>query len=79
MEENRMYGLDEYEVLHQCPEEIRQEVAVARLEKMARANCQARSYVVRDLSWELARYLDMQSHSASASATPSSASGNGER
>ena len=43
IEENRMYGLDEYEVLHQCPEEIRQEVAVARLEKMARANCQARS------------------------------------
>ena len=34
-----MYGLDEYEVLHQCPEEIRQEVAVARLEKMAPANC----------------------------------------
>jgi hypothetical protein len=74
-----MYGLDEYEVLHQCPEEIRQEVAVARLEKMAPANCQARSYVARDLSWELARYLDTQTHSASASATPSSASGNGER
>ena len=29
------------------------EVAVARLEKMARANCRARSYVVRDLSWGL--------------------------
>jgi hypothetical protein len=74
-----MYGSDEYEVLHQCPEEIRQEVAVARLEKMTRANCETRSYVVRDLSWELARYLDTQSHSASASAPPSSASGNGER
>jgi hypothetical protein len=27
------------------------DVAVARLEKMAPANCQARSYIVRDLSW----------------------------
>ena len=53
-----MYGLDEYEVLHQYPEEIRQEVAVARLEKLAPANCEPTSYVVRDLSWELARYLD---------------------
>jgi hypothetical protein len=53
-----MYGSDEYEVLHQCPEEIRQEVAVVRLEKMARANCETRSYVARDLSWELARYLN---------------------
>jgi hypothetical protein len=79
IEENRMYGLDEYEVLHQCPEEIRQEVAVARLEKVARANCETRSYMARDLSWELARYLDTQTHSASASAIPSSASGNGER
>ena len=55
------------------------EVAVARLEKMVRANGQARSYVVRDLSWEFARYLGTQSHSASATATASSASGNGER
>ena len=52
---------------------------MAGLEKMVRANGQARSYVVRDLSWELARYLGTQSHSASATATPSSASGNGER
>lgn len=29
--------------------------------------------------WELARYLDTQSHSASASATPSTPSGHGER
>lgn len=55
-----MYGSHEYEVLRQFPEEIRQEVAVARLEKMARANCETRSYVVRDLSWELARFLDTQ-------------------
>jgi hypothetical protein len=52
---------------------------VARLEKMARANRETRSYVAPDLSWELARYLDTQTHSASAPATPSSASGNGER
>jgi hypothetical protein len=52
---------------------------VARLEKMAPANRETTSYVARDLSWELTRYLDTQTHSASASATPSSASGNGER
>jgi hypothetical protein len=34
------------------------EVAVARLEKMALANCETTSYMVQDLSWELARFLD---------------------
>jgi len=72
-----MYGMVEYEVWHQHPEEIRQEVAVARLEKTARDERQRRSYVVRDLSWELARYLDTKkSFSASASAPSNSASGN---
>jgi len=70
-----MYGLGEYEVWRQRREEIKQEVAVARLTRMARANSETRPYVVRDLSWEFARYLDTESFSASASATSNSASG----
>jgi hypothetical protein len=72
-EENEMYGLAEYEVWRQRPEELREEVAAARLEKTARANRETRPYVVRDLSWELARYLETEDFSASDSAIPSSA------
>jgi hypothetical protein len=67
--ENEMHGLVELEVWEQRREEIRKEVAVARPEKMARENRETRPYVVRDLSWELARYLDTESFSSSASAT----------
>ena len=70
-----MYGMVEYEVWHQHPEEIRQEVAVARLEKTARDERQRRPYVVRDLSWELARYLDTEDFPVSDSATSNGASG----
>ena len=71
-----MYGLAEYEDLQQRHEEIRREVVVARPEKMARANRETRSYVVRDLSWELARYLDTEeSFSAISSAASGSATG----
>jgi hypothetical protein len=72
-EENEMNIWAEYEIGRQHREEIRHEVAVARLEKLARANRETRPYVVRDLSWELARYLDTENYSASASATPDSA------
>jgi hypothetical protein len=78
-EENEMYGFDEYEDLQQRHEEIRREVVVARPEKMARANRETRPYVARDLSWELARYLDTESFSASASATSDSTSGSERR
>jgi hypothetical protein len=71
-EENEMYGLGELEVWRQRREEIRKEVAAARLAKVARENRETRPYVVRDLSWELARYLDTEIFSASASATPDS-------
>jgi hypothetical protein len=67
-----MHGLVELEVWEQRREEIRKEVAVARPEKMARENRETRPYVVRDLSWELARYLDTESFSSNASATPNS-------
>ena len=72
-----MHGLGEYEVWRQRREEIEQEVAVARLARMARANSETRAYVVRDLSWEFARYLDTESSSASASPTSTSNSARG--
>ncbi len=74
-----MYGLDDYLIVRQRHEEIRREVAVARPEKRARANRETRPYVVRDLSWELARYLDTESFSTSASATSDCTSGSERR
>ena len=50
------------------------EVATERPAKEARSDRETETYVVRDLSWELARCLDTQSHSASASPTPSTPS-----
>lgn len=69
-----MYGLVEHEVRRQRAEEIRQDAAVARTEMFARANRESRPYVARDLSWELARYLDTEVSLASASSTPNGAS-----
>lgn len=68
-----MNALSECEDWRQRPEEIRREAAVAHPEKTARANRETRPYVVRDLSWELARYLDREIFSESDSATPNSA------
>src|SRR4028118_1553531 len=65
----RVDGWAECENGRQPHEEIQHEVATARLEKLAHANREPRPYVVRDLSWELARYLDTEGFSASASAT----------
>ena len=58
-----MNGRAEYEIGRQHREEMRHEVAVARLEKLARANRETRPYLVRDLSWILARYLDTETSS----------------
>ena len=49
----------EYEAWGQRPEEIRQEMAVYRLEKMARANREAKPGLWRDLRWDLARYAGL--------------------
>ena len=49
-------------------EEIRHEITVEGLTTMAPENRERRPYVVRELSWELARYLDTESFSSSASA-----------
>ena len=54
-----MYGQAEYQVWRQRPEEIRHEVAVARLEKRARANQGIESLLIRDLKWEFARYAGL--------------------
>ncbi len=70
-----MYGLANYEVLRQRREGIRREVARERPTRMARKERETVPYVVRDLSWELARYLDTEDFSVSASATSNSGSG----
>jgi hypothetical protein len=57
-------------------EEIGREITVEGLPKMARENRERRPYVVRDLSWEFARYLDStESFSASTPATSNSVGG----
>jgi hypothetical protein len=65
----------EHQDSRQRNEEIQAEVAVERPAAMTLAEREARPYVVRDLSWELARYLDAESFPASASAPSNSASG----
>jgi hypothetical protein len=68
-----MHGLAEYETWRQRHGETRQEVANIRLAKAAREDREMRTYVVRDLSWEFARYLDTADSTASAYAAPKSA------
>ena len=41
--------------------EVQLKAAMERQAKMAGANREPRAYVVRDLSWELARYLETES------------------
>lgn len=54
-----MCGMPEYKAWRQRPEEIWQEVAVYRLEKMVRADREAKPGLWRDLRWELARYAGL--------------------
>jgi hypothetical protein len=54
-----MYELAEHRIL-QPHEEKGREVATERVEKEARSYRQTEPYVVRDLSWELARYLETE-------------------
>jgi hypothetical protein len=64
------------ELSRQHREEIRQKVAANRLALMAHGGREPMPYLVRDLSWELARDLDAEEFSASALAPSNSASGN---
>ena len=75
-QKNEMYALAGYEFLTQRNGEDRPEGATDRLSMRPREDGRTRPYVVRQLSWELARYLDAEGFSASASATPKTASGN---
>ena len=70
-----MYGTTE-QVIREHYEDLRREAARVSPAPMARENHEARPYVVRDLSWELARFLDADAASASASATSRSAGAN---
>jgi hypothetical protein len=70
-----MHRLAESEILGQRHEEIRREVVVGRPTGTAHGKREAVHYVVRDLSWELARYLDAEGFSASALTTSKSVRG----
>ena len=60
-----MYGLAEYAVL-ESHEVNGREVAAERPYRTRGEDRETKPYVVRDLSWELARYLDTQDLEASA-------------
>ena len=55
--------------IHERNAEMRREAAANRLARKARANRQEQPYVVRELSWVFARFLNAQDSPASAPAT----------
>ena len=70
-----MYGTSE-QVIREHYEDLRREAARFRPAPMEREDHETRPYVVRDLSWELARFLDSETFPASTFATPDGANGN---
>jgi hypothetical protein len=50
-----VYGIVQHEAWRQRPAEIRQELAMIRLEQEARENRETTPGLLRDLGWELAR------------------------
>ena len=70
-----MYELAEYGVL-ELHEENGREVAMKRPRGAAREDLRTRPYVVRDLSWELARFLDAEDLPAVTFDTPGGTNGN---
>ena len=60
-----MYGTNE-QVIYELREDLRREAARGRPAHMEREDHETRPYVVRDLSWELARFLETQDFPASA-------------
>ena len=71
-----MYGTAEYEVLRQSHQEIQSEGAIDLPRRMARDNRETRPYVVRDLSWELALFLETEDFQAIDLATLDDSNGN---
>jgi hypothetical protein len=55
-----MNGLAEHHLWRRRAEEIRHDVAKNRVRRKLRANHQTRPYVVRNLSWDLARFLETE-------------------
>jgi hypothetical protein len=73
-----MYGTTE-QVIREHYEDLGREAARVRPAPTEREDHEARPYVVRDLSWELARFLDAEDFPASTFATPDGANGNPPR
>jgi len=74
-----MYGSTEQQVIREHYENLRREAARVRPARMAREDHETRPYVVRDLSWELVRFLDNETFPTSTYATPDSSNGNPPR
>jgi hypothetical protein len=74
-----MYVSMDQELSRQHREKIRQEVAANRPAGVAQRGREPRPYVVRDLSWEFARYRDEEVFSANALATSNDPSGHHRR
>ena len=74
-----MYGSVAQQIIREHHESLRREAARVRPAPMANANRETTPYVVRDLSWEFARFLETQDFPASAYATPNSANENPPR
>jgi hypothetical protein len=70
-----MNGLAAYGVL-ELHEENGLKVAIERPRSAAREDHQTRPYMVRDLSWELARFADAEDLPAGAFDTPDGENGN---
>ena len=71
----RMIANTDIPQTHERREEIRRRAAMERPETMVRANREPRPYVVRDLSWELASYLETENVPAASGR----ADGNGKK
>jgi hypothetical protein len=67
-----MYELVEYGRLQPC-QENGIEVTMERPTNIAREDRETSPYIVRDLSWEFARYRDAEDYAASASTVLKSA------
>jgi len=69
-----MYGSVAQQIIREHHESLRREAARVRPAPMA--NRETTPYVVRDLSWELVRFLDTEDSLASTFATPHNSNGN---
>ena len=71
-----MYGSAAQQIIREHHENLRREAARVRPAPMEREDHDAKPYVVRDLSWEFARFLEAEDSKASTYATPDGSNGN---